>query len=314
MVSRVVRAVLLVSAASGWLWAGAVCAQALERYKPCSLPYPTLADEIRDLREDAARQQQKVVISEVRFATATQLPIAMRDQAAAELRRKEFHADGDWLNEALDALRATWQDHGYYKVELKAQPLLLSGPDPLRQFAILTVHVDEGLQYRLDEIRFNSANALPAETLRAMVPLQDGELFRVNKIREGLANIYRRYAELGFLDVTMHPETEVDVERQRITLTLEVDEQLQYRVSKVEVLGATPELERRLRSKVIEGDVYNSRRVEEFFEENKPLLPADVSVANMEIKRHAQRGLLFLRIDLRACLPPEIFFTNSPIR
>jgi hypothetical protein len=112
----------------------------------------------------------------------------------------------------------------------------------------------------------------------------------------------------------MHPETEVDDERQRITLTLEVDEQLRYQVGKVEVLGAMPELERRLRSKVIEGDVYNSRRVEEFFEENKPLLPANVNVVNMDIKRVVQRGLLFLRFDLRACLPPEILFTNSPTR
>jgi outer membrane protein assembly factor BamA len=291
-----------------------MCAQTLERYKPCTLPYPTLADEIRDLREDAARQQQKVVISEVRFATATQLPIAVRDQAAAGLRSKEFKADGDWLNEVLDALRATWQDHGYFKVELKAQPQLLSGPEPLRQFAILTVHVDEGLQYRLNEIHFTSTNALPAEILRAMVPLQDGELFRVNKVREGLEHINRRYAELGYIDATTRPKTDVDDGRRRITLEIELDEQVQYRVGKVEVLGATTELERRLRSKVIEGDVFNSRRAEDFFEENKPLLPANVSVVNMDIMRDAQRGLLFLRIDLRACLPPEIFFTNSPSR
>jgi outer membrane translocation and assembly module TamA len=320
MLGRVVRAGLLLSAAALWLWAAPMCAQTLERYKPCPSA-PLLIKDIRDPDQPVVRrvdtgplpqERQNIFISEVRFAHATLLPGPARDKAVADLRRKEFIADSNWIHEALELLRGAWQDHGYYKAEVKGEAQLVASNDPRRQLAILTVRVDEGRQYRLDKIRVTNATAFPAEALRALVPLQDGDIFSVEKIRKGLESINRRYSEFGYIDVTSRPMTEADEERQRITLEIVMDEQPQYRVGKVEVLGATPELERRLRAKLAEGDVYNNRRFEDFFAENKALLPPTVRETNVEVRRDVKKGLLFLRFDLRACLPLDKFFADPP--
>jgi outer membrane protein assembly factor BamA len=82
-----------------------------------------------------------------------------------------------------------FQNRGYFKVllhEPTTQPLgLVEGRHSIRVIAT----VDEGLEYKVGFITFQSAEAngamsIPAETLRKQFHLQTGDLFRVSEIRE----------------------------------------------------------------------------------------------------------------------------------
>ena len=60
---------------------------------------------------------------------------------------------------------------------------------------------------------------------------------RVEKIREGLRKITQEYARKGYIDATPEPDFEVDEDRKIIDIILKLDEQIQYRIGNIEILG-----------------------------------------------------------------------------
>src|SRR2546425_3311460 len=71
-------------------------AQLPKRLKRC-LPYPTIADEISEMREST--QHPKVIIDDLKFDGAIHLPEEILAQLVAEIKHREFQADSDWLGE-----------------------------------------------------------------------------------------------------------------------------------------------------------------------------------------------------------------------
>jgi outer membrane protein assembly factor BamA len=61
----------------------------------------------------------------------------------------------------------------------------------------LFVNVEEGPQYRLSGITFSNNRAISnIEGLRRLFPIEDGEVFRREKIARGLENLRHAYASL----------------------------------------------------------------------------------------------------------------------
>ncbi len=69
---------------------------------------------------------------------------------------------------------------------------------PATRLIALTFHVDEGLQYNLGGIRFKNDNAItdPA-ALRALFPINDGDIFSSERIVAGMDRLKGAYADLG---------------------------------------------------------------------------------------------------------------------
>ena len=153
----------------------------------------------------------------------------------------------------------------------------------------------------MEKIRFEGDKAFSEEELRPLIRLRDGEVFDVSKVREGLDAIYRNYSSKGFVDATPEPITEIDEARGRISLTIKVDEQQQFRVGRFEILGLDQELESQLKSILKPGEIYNSKLVYDFFREHKAALPNDVWPESMRINRDARTGLLSGVFDFRTC-------------
>ena len=99
----------------------------------------------------------KVVVDSVVFDGTTSLPTSIRDQLISELESKEFSASSQRLEEFNEVkVRGAWQDQGFFKMTstVKAQTI---GGDATEQHVSVTIHVDEGIQYRLKDIRFRKA-------------------------------------------------------------------------------------------------------------------------------------------------------------
>jgi len=143
--------------------------------------------------------------------------------------------------------------------------------------------------------------AFPPQELRKLVPLEDGEIFDVSKIRKGLDALRNFYASKGYIDFTPNPSTDIDTPRHRISLTFELDEQKQFLIEKVEIFGLKPALERDLRSKVKLREPMNWSLVIEFFRANKSVLPPEVSPANVRVDRDLKNGTVELLFDFRPC-------------
>jgi len=286
-------------------------AQISEKLQRC-LPYPTFDEEVQSMRQEEEAKAgesvvgNKIIVDSVKFDGPISLPDSIRQRVVAELKQQRFPADSEWLNEIADGtIMRAWEDDGYFKVVATAKAELWRS-DSAGQHVAVTVRVDEGPQFFLGNLAFRSADpdeplAFTREELRKQVPLQEGSIFAADKIRGSLERFRHLYVSEGYIDFTAEPEFDIDAANRRINLTLVLDQQRQYRVGRIIVLGLNPKLETALLSKINPGDVFNPSAIHEFILENKSALPWDASSADMKMKRNIAARIVDLTFDFFTC-------------
>ena len=84
------------------------------------------------------------------------------------------------------------------------------------------------------------------------------------------------------------------------SLVMELAQQKQFRLAKIEVFGPNPAVETLLKSKLKPGDAYNWKAIEDFLKENKVLLPPNISPEDLELRRNVKDGTVDLRFNFAA--------------
>jgi hypothetical protein len=158
----------------------------------------------------------------------------------------------------------------------------------------------------LKDIVLRSSNpdirlAFPRDQLRALIPLQDGGIFSTKGIRDGLDALRLAYSSIGYVDVTSQPLFEINDDSRQISLTMEIDQERQFRVGTVEIFGLKPKLEKTLRSQIKPGDVFNQGAINEFCEHYKSALPPGASPK--DVQTHRENQTISLLFDFRPCPP-----------
>lgn len=291
-------------------------AQLPPRIERC-LPYPTLAQEIDQMRSETeaalAKPTKEVRIARIEFQNKMSLPIALEDAISSDLRKHSMRwsEDSDTeedLNEMAEVgVRGVLQENGFFR------PVVDVHLGDLRERAdhyeiSLIVFTDTGPQYRPKEINFEPADsrqslAFSAVLLRGLVPLQNGQVLDTSKIRDGLRQITMAYGQLGFIDATTQPDFSIDDASHVISLILRIDEQKPYRVGSIEILGPGNEIKERLLGGLPKpGEIMDTTRLHKFFEENRKLLPPDASEAqDLKLRRGTRNGVVDIQLDLRTC-------------
>ena len=179
--------------------------------------------------------------------------------------------------------------------------------DPLRPRVSVTLRDGHLEIFRLAEIRIRNAKkddpklVFPRDQLRALVPIRPGEIFAVGKVRKGFEALRRLYATKGYIDFTADPITELDSTNHHIWLTIEIDEEKQFLIEKVEIFGLKPILEKRLRERLKLGAPLNYKHIKDFYKENESALPTGATVSNLRIDRDLRNATLKLQFDFRPC-------------
>jgi len=146
--------------------------------------------------------------------------------------------------------------------------------------------------------------AFPVVELRSLIPLQEGDILSAEKLREGLDALRKLYGSHGYIDFTPTPETEVDDDRQIVSIHFVLDEQPQYRIGKIEIVGLGSKTENALIWKLKPGDLFNDDLLKQFFVDNQALLPEGSSELNSEFRRNTKDGIADIKLKFRSC-PPE---------
>jgi hypothetical protein len=291
-------------------------AQISRRLDRC-LPYPSLADEINDMREEvrakiattegAPALGRTIVIDDVKFDAPIHLQNSARQRLLAEIRQRCYDADSGWLGDIQDgSIRGAWADEGFFNVAPIATAQVIS-EDSAVQHILLTVHVDEGLQYKLGEVGIRSSNPddpliFSSDELRKLIHLQAGDILSAKKVREAIEAIMELYRSDGYIDSVLTPILEIDEDHhQRISLVMEIDQEKQYRLGKVEVFGPDLQMENLLKSILKSGEVYQYRVVENFLKEHKLSLPPDISLRDVDFHRDVSPGTMDIRFNFQTC-------------
>jgi outer membrane protein assembly factor BamA len=281
-----------------------------KRVEKC-LPYPTLAQEVRELQP--APPQVRVLVSRVEFDSNDGIPADARNAVSAELRSHVFKRDADsaYLNDLANEIaevgvRGSLQNRGFFKATAAAKltPIQTEGVDI---GVVVSVSATPGPQYRMGDVRIESTDSdfplrISAEVLQGLLPLQRGELFNVERVRTGLDNFRAAYVREGYVDMTAEPDTEIDETHETIDMVIKIDQGLQYRVGSIEVLGVnTVTREKLMESFLKPGEVFDGTQLEEFFKINRTILPADATTEDVKVTRDVRTKTVAISFDLRTC-------------
>jgi outer membrane protein assembly factor BamA len=244
-------------------------------------------------------------VDKVKFEGANHIPDADREELIASLKTHDFYNDEGWLDDAAQLVGAFWRNRGYFKVNVTPEKKILN-PGSAPEYVELTFHVEEGLQYRLKTVRFQSSDpevplVFPPEQLRKLVPMRDGDLVSFGAMRDGLEAFRQLYDSRGYVDFTSVPVTDIDDESNQISLIFQMDQERQFYIAKIDFLGNRPQAEDILRSQMKVGDIFSEHAVDEFYLQNKSLLPADASSRDLVVSRNQKAGSVTLTFDFRDC-------------
>jgi len=243
----------------------------------------------------------EISIADVSLSGPVELPVTEQEQIADSIKQQTHGKSIDLVtDEALERVRSGWQNQGYLKVLVSGEPRILESDSVSRRIA-LSVHVEEGPQYRLGEIMFKNNRAISnLEALRKLFPIKDGDIFSREKIAKGLENLRDAYERLGYINFTPVPDTTFDEDKKLVNVIIDVDEGKQYYVSGVKILGLdeTGQEEVLKNFPMKRGQIYNGRLLKRFL-----LKHASVFSASHRSKRtlNDQAGTVTFTFDFRPC-------------
>jgi len=208
--------------------------------------------------------------------------------------------------EIVEQARYTLQREGYFRADVSLNDVRTLSP--IGGTIAVTLAIEEGRQYQLNQITFSGNKGLSASQLRQQFPIGDGEVFDVEQIRRGLEQIRKLYAMRGYINFTPVPNTEPDEDRAVVTLKIDCDEGKQFHFGKLVVAGR--ELHPGDGEKILaarkpyEGGVYNQDKVEEFWNGMAPFLPAGWKVEqHLEIHQNVETATASLAVLLPGAIP-----------
>ncbi len=255
---------------------------------------------------DQKPSDAEISVAGVTFSGFLRMPVADQDEIVASMEAQTYGNSLDGAtDEALERVRVGWQNHGYFKVLVNGYATALDSTPAGRRVA-LSVHVDEGAQYRLGGIEFKGNRAIANEALRALFTIKDGDIFRRDKIGKGLENLRKTYGELGYINFTPVPNTIFDDEKQLIDLDIDVDEGKQFFVYGINIIGVDESFRahQMLQDLLLKpGQIYNGRLVELFLKREHGSLPSDCECNDRpSLQLDERAGLVTLTFDFRSCL------------
>lgn len=291
-----------------WLLPVAVHAQLPKDLERC-LPYPTYQEEIRDMLGAGPPWTGPiniVFVESVELLGGKTLSQELGQKIVALLRHREFDADSNWTGEVQEiGIRGLLQEHGYFNTVVHDAEITVLSSRPGRSHVAVTIQIEEGLQYRVSSIGFAADDpqeepVFSTAALRALIPIADGDLLVVSKLRKGLEALKQLYGSHGYIDFVSEPTFELDDERQEISLVLSLSQGLQFRIAQVEFHGLTPEQVRALRHKPLPGEIFDNSKLQLFFAENRPLLQC-TTPENLNVTRDATNSALKLEFYVETC-------------
>ena len=245
-------------------------------------------------------------IDNVTFSGFLQLPVSDQEEIAATVRNKSHGTLLDGVvEEALERIRAGWQDRGYFKVQVRGEAKEISRTSTEIHIGLFA-QVDEHQRYTLSGIRFKHLNhhfEMNDDFLRSLFLIKDGEVFSRDEIAKGLENLRKVYGEMGYVNYTGVPSTTFDDKKRTISVVVDLDSGKQFYISSINVLGRDDTSSRGLLRDfpLMAGQIYNQRLWELGLQRQGSVLPILECHSQQAIKMDEQTGTVALTLDFRPC-------------
>jgi outer membrane protein assembly factor BamA len=222
-----------------------------------------------------AMPANSVTVRNLTLVNLTQLPVEDYQQIAQDIESRRYQSD--WPSEIRNRVHYAFQQRGYFRAEVGEAESTVITEIPGEMVIDVAFRVNAGSLYHLDSIVVRGCKAFSVEQVRAQLPISLGELFDVEKVREGLANLRRLYADAGFINFTPVPDTEVLDQGNRLRLVLTLDEGVRFYFGDLKLTGLPRQSEAAQTLGAdwasYKGKPYSGTELETFVKQHQELLP-----------------------------------------
>jgi len=263
-------------------------------------------------------------VSQLIFIGQPALSTAIQEQIAESVGTRGYDDDEEGMNEVLDGIRDAWLQQGYFNTKADLTGTQIVDETAETRTLAVTVSVIAGKKYRLGEIGFEFTIYNPARRsraildngevqgrfsksdLRAFFPIKEGDVFDTHKMQQGLEALREAYGKMGFINLSQMPVTKVDETNDLITVTVEIDEGIQFHIGRIEVPNVDAQIASKLlaESGITTGDVFDSSRIEEFRKQLRTQLSVDLKADDVTRSLEAERETVDLFFYIYSCATP----------
>ncbi|HEX6242723.1 MAG TPA: outer membrane protein assembly factor BamA, partial [Polyangiales bacterium] len=175
----------------------------------------------------------------------------------------------DFFDEDVLRIQALYYDRGYLNVQV-APPRIELTPD--RQQIDITVSVQEGPRFAIGRLKVVEQDDTGQEieplggrrVVREKIESNPGDWFSRTKLTEGIEKITRHYRDDGYAKAEIAPDTELDLEKRLVHVTVGIRRGPVCHIERIEIQGNDKTRDKVLRREVIvtEGEKYSQTKLE----------------------------------------------------
>ena len=188
------------------------------------------------------REGAKVRIADIRFTG--------NDHVKVKRLRKEMETKRWWMfswltgtgkfkddefEDDIGKLLDYYREQGYLDVDIPQDRILYDYPHPGRM--IITIHVDEGRQYRIGDITITGCKLYPDTMLKLLLRQKSGMIFRPSKLDKDVTNMEDFYGRSGYLETRVRLVRKPNVATGNIDIEYQVEESDKFYVESIKIEG-----------------------------------------------------------------------------
>ncbi|MBV5271473.1 MAG: outer membrane protein assembly factor BamA [Afipia sp.] len=170
--------------------------------------------------------------------------------------------DPDRIEADRDILRRYYLKNGYADVQIVAA---LTEYDPARGGFLVTFKIEEGQQYRVGSVEFQSSIAtLDANSFRPLSRVGVGSVYNAEAVEKSVEEMSIEASRRGYAFATVKPRGDRNFEAHTVSIVFAIDEGPRTYIERINVRGNTRTRDYVIRREfdVSEGDAYNRALVD----------------------------------------------------
>ncbi len=164
------------------------------------------------------------------------------------------------LSGDLETLRSFYQDRGFIRFEIVSTQVSISAD---KRDIYITINIDEGERYSVDNIRLSGQLPVPEEQLRVEIQIAPGELFSRKRMSESASRMASQIEQQGYAFANVNVVPKIDDAERLVHLTFVVDPGKRAYVRRIEFQGnsKTKDIVFRREMRQFEGGWYSPKLV-----------------------------------------------------
>ncbi len=168
------------------------------------------------------------------------------------------------IKQGINKVRDRYANKGFRFVKISYQV----DTDRATKEATISVTIDEGVKFKVGEVRFEGVKSFKERRLRKLMRTKPRNVmlfrfgvFREEKFKDDVDRIVAFYQSQGFLDVHVSQDFNYDQAKGKITIIIQIEEGKRYQAGRVEIKGVQviPESEVWQRLSILPGTTYSQQ-------------------------------------------------------